>query len=1160
MPINHNILVGASGGGSSYVISNSCRFNDNDSAYLTWTPGSAPTSDKIQTISFWIKICTIDANNRTIMDQGAGDRDSILIQSPDMQIRWDVNSGTGTSDIKTTAFYRDPSAWYHFVFVQDTTEVTASDRQKIFVNGVRVTSWATSTFPALNDTFGSMLASGVAQYIGSRIGGSQYSDCYLAEFVHIDGTAYAETNFGEFDANGNWVPIDPSGLTFGTNGYWLDFADSTNFGRNASTSGIQDFASVNYDGTADHATFTPHANIDSGTASFSISAWMKQDVQKNHNAIVSIGDMTIGADDGGKLQIAVYSTAALSTTASPLSINVWHHIVCTHAGGAVNTTNTKLYVNGAEEASTGSCSITLDTTGYIGRKIPGGDVTFDGNLAYIGIWDEAITAAEVLAIYDNHNATFDLNTDSGNYASQANLVHYWKSQEGTGTTLTDTTGTSNAALVSAPPWVLNGNNAWVSSGLAANDQTADSPTDDADNGVGNAATLNPLDKGTGTLSNGNLDISSMGADNAVRGTMWVPADDADGFYVEFYGLNASIATVGLMEQGVSLTGAFGTTGTWAWRTDGNEWNYSSGTPTSGTGSTWTATDNLGIMIKNNSATFYKNGVLDFTCNAGLSGQLVAFYIAAHSATITAGGVVNGISIPFNETPPTGSKRFCTCDIAAPAIPDPSAHFQTELYTGDSGGQAFSTSVTTNGSGNTGNTIRILLTAANIAQNGTSVAISLKAHSSSGATIDNAYIGQAATSGDAYDFASTPTEILWSGTSGVTLGAGANTESDFVTFTLDSTKDHIISFYLSAGDIQYGGAVAGYSNYYKSGNDASTVNATGYTGPSTAESWMFNLLRVNGGTQVITQSGNSQFGPDLLVIKNRDQADEWKVLDSTRGATKEMNWDSKLDETTDANGVTAISATDGFTLGTGAGGYNDNTEDFIAYQWEEGATPGFDIVQYTGTGSNTTFAHSLGVAADLMIIKPMNPTTWPDAENWAVFHSGNDNGPSHAFRLNDTIASQADATMFNSTAPTSSVFSVGANTGSNESGTTFMAYLWASVGGFSKFGSYTGNGSADGPFIYTGFRPACIIVKSIANVLNWYVFDNKRDAGNLTVTDLLLNSTAVEDATGNAVDFLSNGFKVRATNSGVNLSGSTFVYAAWAEFPFGGSGVAQARAR
>lgn len=309
------------------------------------------------------------------------------------------------------------------------------------------------------------------------------------------------------------------------------------------------------------------------------------------------------------------------------------------------------------------------------------------------------------------------------------------------------------------------------------------------------------------------------------------------------------------------------------------------------------------------------------------------------------------------------------------------------------------------------------------------------------------------------------------------------------------------------------------------NGANWMAATTYTG--------------TGASRTVSNAVNSiAFQPDLVWIKSRAAANN-KLTDSVRGVTKALISDSTVAETTDTNGVTAFGTT-GFTVGSDVT-YNQNTVTYVAWQWKKSATPGFDIVAYAGTGVAKTVAHSLGVAPKMIYTK--NRTT--GVANWLAYHSVL--GATNYLLPNTTAASAASAAPWNNTAPTSSVFTVGTSAASNEAGSNMVAYLWAEVAGFSKFGSYTGNASTDGPFVYTGFRPRYVLIKRTDSTSDWYIWDTSRDTYNVETATLLQNTTGAETS-ATSIDALSNGFKCRSATV-VNASAGTYVYAAFAENPF-----------
>ena len=324
----------------------------------------------------------------------------------------------------------------------------------------------------------------------------------------------------------------------------------------------------------------------------------------------------------------------------------------------------------------------------------------------------------------------------------------------------------------------------------------------------------------------------------------------------------------------------------------------------------------------------------------------------------------------------------------------------------------------------------------------------------------------------------------------------------------------------------------------------------------------------------TGSSNAQTGvgfqPDWLWIKDRDSSSNSHVItDAIRGTNKIIFSDNNGAETTDANRVTSFDS-DGFTVGTD-GSTNTNTNDYVAWNWRASGTSGssnsdgsitstvsanttagFSIVTYTGTGANATVGHGLGSAPGLILFKQRSAT-----QKWIVHHQSL--GATKSLHLDTTEAEQT-STFMNDTAPTSSVFSLGTIVNNNTSGATYVAYCFAEKKGFSKFGSFTGNGSTDGPFVYTGFKPAWVMIKaSSRSTDNWVIVDSKRSTLNPADDALLANTSGGTD-TGYKRDFLSNGFKIRESGANQNGSGHTFTYMAFAEEPLVSSNNIPATAR
>ena len=306
-----------------------------------------------------------------------------------------------------------------------------------------------------------------------------------------------------------------------------------------------------------------------------------------------------------------------------------------------------------------------------------------------------------------------------------------------------------------------------------------------------------------------------------------------------------------------------------------------------------------------------------------------------------------------------------------------------------------------------------------------------------------------------------------------------------------------------------------------------------------------LYTGNNSTNAQTLDSDTNMQPDMIWFKRRDSAAYPSLIDDVRGVTKRL-----APSETDAEGTVsdALSSfdSDGFTLGDDDDNYiNYNTATYVAWCWKESATAGFDIVSYTGNATNRTISHSLSAVPHMMIIK--NRATTAD---WLVYHRYE--GHSHYLLLSETngLGTESGVTKeWNSTDPTSSVFSVGTSAATNGNTNATIAYLFTSIQGFSKFGSYTGNGNADGTFIYTGFKPAWFMIKRTTAGYNWTIKDNKRSTYNEATTELYADATDGDENSGGAIDFLSNGVKIRNSSGTWNGSGVAYVYMAFAEAPF-----------
>ena len=314
-----------------------------------------------------------------------------------------------------------------------------------------------------------------------------------------------------------------------------------------------------------------------------------------------------------------------------------------------------------------------------------------------------------------------------------------------------------------------------------------------------------------------------------------------------------------------------------------------------------------------------------------------------------------------------------------------------------------------------------------------------------------------------------------------------------------------------------------------------------------------------------------FQPDWVWLKNRSGADNNSLNDVVRGANKNLVSNNANSEATTTDQLMSFNS-DGFTVGA-SGSANTNGNNFVGWNWKAGTavsgsttgsgtaktytgsvntTSGFSIIKYVGNGTaGHTIPHHLGAAPQMIIVKALSTN-----DDWMVGHTA---AGFNQFMILNSTARDATGTQFNSTVPTSSVFSIGSNNNMNQNDNSFVAYSFTNIKGFSKFGGYTGNGNADGTFVYTGFKPAFVMVKLVSAAgEDWFICDNKREGYNAENNRLLPNLNSAE-STDSPIDILSNGFKARTSGANVN-AGEDYLYAAFAEEPLVASNFNVATAR
>jgi len=322
---------------------------------------------------------------------------------------------------------------------------------------------------------------------------------------------------------------------------------------------------------------------------------------------------------------------------------------------------------------------------------------------------------------------------------------------------------------------------------------------------------------------------------------------------------------------------------------------------------------------------------------------------------------------------------------------------------------------------------------------------------------------------------------------------------------------------------------------------------------------FNTVFYTGNfsTQSITGVG---FQPDWVWIKERSVSGNHQLQNSVNGTNSKLMSNSTSAEGTDTNYITSFDS-DGFSIGANNGN-NQSGVTHVAWNWLAGGsassntngditssvsantTSGFSIVSYTGNGSaGQTVGHGVGSALDMIIVKKRSSSA-----QWVVGHKAMDSTFDNFLFLDATSAKGNADNVFNDTAPTSSVFSIGNAGDTNASSQTYTAFCFSQVKGFSKFGTFAGNGNSDGSYVYTGFKPAFVMVKDSTSDGQWFMRDSKRDTYNPAVKTVYANGVPAEE-NSQPWDMLSNGFKMRNTDTDLNNSGETYIYMAFAEAPF-----------
>ena len=1113
------------------VLEDSLKFNDDESQYLSWTPAAAGNR-KTWTWSGWVK--------RGESGDGTGSNHFFLFNASTDSIDFYQNTirfyfaSGGTSLLNTSQVFRDYSAWYHLVFAVDTTQATASNRIKIYVNGEQITSFSSSTYPALN--YEGSWNNSVEHNIAKN-NATNYFHGYLSDIHFIDGQALDPTSFGEFK-DSIWIPSRYNG-TYGTNGFHLEF-------KNDDT--VEGFNTVTYRGTGANQSI-------SGLGFEPDLVWVKvRDGTNNHRLVDSIRGATkdlqpnlTGSESTTSVRFQSFDTDGF-TVGSNAEVNASGKKIvgwCWDAGSGSAASNTDGSITSSVKANPSYGFSIVSYTGNSGTgSTVGHGLNFapefymiknrDSGFSWTGYHD-ALGASHYIQL-DNTGA--QTSTSDWNSTSPTSSVFTVSGAEGrinlSGTDYIAYCFNSVAGYSSIGSYSGTGSSGNAVTGLGF--KPAWLMIKRTDNTGAWAMFDNTRGNGPGPGNNGGTSvIEFLQADksNAEGTSATVSMSfDSDGFTV-----------------GTSNTDSNASGGTYIYMAFADTRDAAFWRDTSGNNNNWTP-NNLD----------YRDSLIDVpTNNFAVGNPLKSYNGGGGSAMVYAEGNLKlarpsgatGWASSYGSMSVSSGKWFweAMCFQSGSADNVIGIHeantsmFQILGYSGDPTGYGYSKS------GNKLNNSTGSAYGATYA-NGDVIGVALDMDAGTvtfyknGASQGTAFTGLsgdfiAAFSSDngngaGFWIANFGQDSTFSGNTTAGGNADANGVGNFK-YPAPSGYLALCSQNLPEPTIVDGSEYFNTVLYTGDGNDGRTVTGVGF---------------------------NSS--PNFVWIKERSSTSGHMLQDSVRGATKNIQSASTNAEQTSSNKIQSFDS-DGFTLGDG-GAVNQASQTYAAWNWLAGGTAvsntngsitsqvsantkaGFSIVSYAGNSTHGTIGHGLS-GLDMVIVKDRST-----AENWAVWHSGIP--ITQYLRFNSTNAAAVPVRKrWNDTSPTSTVFSVGDSTDIgdrevNQPGENYIAYCFVNTDGYLKAGSYIGNGSSDGTFVYTGFRPAWIMVKRSSGGGAWGMSDTSRSPDNVVQEGFEANTTLAEFNSANYYhDILSNGFKLRTSDNAMNGSGSTYIFLAFAENPF-----------
>jgi hypothetical protein len=1100
------------------VTQQSLKFNDDESQYLSWTPAAAG-NQKTWTWSAWVKRANI-GTNQTLFCGGTGSTLSVEIRLGSDN-KFHVLDTNNTYLFSTTQLFRDVSSWYHFVIECDTTQATVNDRTKLYVNGEQVTSFSTDNRSNFSQNEDTAINSVNAHYIARWINGGGYFDGYLSDVYFIDGQALDPTDFGQF-TDGYWEKKDYAG-SFGTNGFHLTFADDVV---------SEGFNTVTYRGTgADQSIsglgFSPDLvwikDRTDVTAHyiFDVVRGALKDLYSNLSAAEYSAAQTLKSFDGDGFTVG--NNTGVNGSADDMVAWAWD------AGSGSPVSNTDGSITSTVKAnpsygfSISNCTLPSSGNFTVGHGLSQTPDMFifkrRANTSGWGVWHTGLSGGTYYILLEssgaqvNDSTVFSASPDS----SVLNIGSAWTSSSG-GTDAIVYAFHSVAGYSSIGSYTGNGSASGptVTTGfpvafvmIKRSDGTGwwaiTDNTRSTVNTRSNTLAANETYSEATLTSDLNIDFTSTG----------FQIKDTDAYY------NASGGTYIYMAFADTREAAF-------WK------------DVSGQGNHWTP-NNLD----------YRDSLIDSPANN--------FAVLNPLDNYNTGATLSEGNLKWTIGAADGASRSTYVMTAGKWYVE---FLSNNDYIGVVSGNANITDV--NG---TQTVFYVQDGTKKVNGSFSSYGVSYSSGDIIGIALDLDASPQTVTfyKNNASQGALNLTDVGNEGYS-VSCGSGSGSTNATANFGQDST----FSGARPAGGNQDDNGIGDFAYAPPSGYLAlCTANLPTPTIVDGSEH--FNtVLWAGDGSQTRSLTAVN-FQPDFSWLKIRSgTTQDHQLYDSVRGAGSGKNLSSNttavegtVNTVSDGDyGFVSSFDADGFSVDDGAiattGGYvNHSGRTYAAWNWKAGGTAVsntagsitsqvsageyMSICTWTGNGtSGATIGHGLNKVPSMLIVKRRNT-----ANGWPVYHEAL--GTGSEVYLNYTQG--ATSSNFWITSPTSSVFSVSNSDYVNTSSDTYVGYAFANLDGACKVGSFIGNGSTDGPFVYTGFRPAFVLAKSDVNGSYWVMHDSKRDTYNVSDKYVWANLSDAEGSLYSKFDFLSNGFKCRNANDNVNYSGTAVYYIAFAETPF-----------